>query len=132
MIGLPGSFRGMSSPKLPVAGFFLFTGVAHLTFARRFFEAMVPSWVPASPKLVNEAAGAAELAGGVLALTPGAERHARRYLVALLLAVFPANIQMAVRPQDIKGARGLPVWLLWARLPLQLVAIRWVQRSIRS
>ncbi len=118
-------------PKLPVAAFFLFTGIAHVTFAKRFFESIVPPWVPGTPAQVNTAAGYAEIAGGALALVPGAERHARRYLVALLLAVYPANIHMAVRPQDIPGARGVPRALLWARLPLQVLPGAWVLRTVR-
>jgi uncharacterized membrane protein len=116
----------------PVAAFFITTGVLHLTVARKFFEAIVPPWVPGGPKLVNEAAGYAEIAGGVLAVTPGAQPFARRYLVALLLAVYPANLHMAIRPQDIKGARGVPRWLLWARLPLQVLPVLWVQRTVRG
>lgn len=116
----------------PVAAFFVLTGVLHLTVARRFFESIVPPWVPGGPKRVNEAAGVAEIAGGVLAVVPGAERHARTYLTALLLAVYPANIHMAVRPQDIPGARGVPRALLWARLPLQVLPILWVHRTVRG
>ena len=116
----------------PVAAFFIASGVLHLTVARRFFEAIVPPWVPGGPKLVNEAAGVAEIAGGVLAVAPGTQRVGRAYLIALLLAVYPANIHMAVRPQDIKGARGVPRWLLWARLPLQVLPVLWVRRTVRS
>jgi uncharacterized membrane protein len=54
-------------------------------------------------------------------------------LVALYVAVFPANIYMAV---DHVRVRGLPEWLpepsagaLWARLPLQLVFIAWALRA---
>lgn len=116
----------------PVAAFFISAGVAHLTVGRKFFEAIVPPWVPGGAKRVNEAAGVAEITGGVLALVPGAEPHARKYLIGLLLAVFPANIHMAVRPQDIKGAKGVPAALLWARLPLQVLPILWVHRTVRG
>jgi uncharacterized membrane protein len=119
--------------KLPVALFFLSTGTYHLTKpGRKFFEAIVPPWVPGGKKLVNEAAGVAEIAGGALALVPGAERAARNYLLLLLLAVYPANIHMAVRPQDLPGAKGVPPALLWGRLPLQFVAMWWVNRSLRA
>src|SRR4051812_35451227 len=107
--------------KLPVAGFFLFSGIAHLTFGKKFFEDIVPPWLPASPATVNVAAGVAEAAGGALVLVPGQEKLARKYLTALLLAVFPANVNMAVRPHDSKSAQGVPVPALWARLPLQFV-----------
>lgn len=121
----------MSRSRLLLAGFFLTAGVAHLTFARRFFESIVPRWVPGGVRNVNIAAGVAEAAGGALVLVPGAERHTRRYLVALLLAVYPANIQMACAPDTIPGARGVPRALLWARLPLQALPIWWVLRALR-
>jgi uncharacterized membrane protein len=115
--------------KLKVGAFFASSGIAHLTFGKKFFERIVPPWLPASPELVNKAAGIAEIAGGTLAVIPGAERPARRYLVALLLAVFPANINMVFRPQD-SGSEKIPEWLLWARLPLQFAAIGWVSKTL--
>jgi uncharacterized membrane protein len=115
--------------KLRVAGFFIFSGLGHLTFGKTFFERIVPPWLPASPELVNQAAGIAEIAGGTLALVPGAERPARKYLVALLLAVFPANIHMCIRPED-SGSERIPEKLLWARLPLQFLAIGWVWKAL--
>jgi uncharacterized membrane protein len=111
--------------------FFGFSGLAHLTFAKKFFEAIVPPWLPASPQTVNQAAGAAELTGAGLALIPGAEKLARRYLTALLLAVFPANCHMAVKPEDSHSEK-IPSSLLWARLPLQFVIIGWVWKSLPS
>lgn len=122
----------MTRSRVLLAAFFLFTGVAHLTVARRFFEAIVPGWVPGTPVQVNIAAGVAEAAGGALVLVPGADPFTRRYLVALLLAVYPANIQMAVAPDTIRGAQGVPPALLWARLPLQALPIWWVLRTLRS
>ena len=92
----------------------------------------MPPWVPGTPEAINQIAGVAELAGGVLALVPGAERPARRYLTALLLAVFPANVHMAVRRREVDLVRGVPAWLLWARLPLQFVAIRLIGRALRD
>jgi uncharacterized membrane protein len=122
----------MNRAKLPAAALFISTGIAHLSFAADFFERIVPPWVPGSAKSVNRLAGAAELFGGALALVPGAEKQARRYLVALLIAVFPANVQMALQSRR-SGEAGHPGrWLLWARLPLQFVAIEWVRRSLRS
>ncbi len=119
----------VSGARLRVAAFFLTSGTLHLTLLRRFFERIVPPWIPVPRKLVNEAAGVAEIAGGVLAVVPGAERIARSYLTLLLLAVFPANIHMAVRPGDV-GAEQLPRWALWARLPLQFTIVRWVNRAL--
>jgi uncharacterized membrane protein len=122
----------MTLSRRLLAGFFLVAGTGHLVYARRFFESIVPRWLPASPEAVNVAAGAAETAGGLLVLVPGAERFTRAYLVALLLGVFPANVQMAVAPDSLPGARGVPRWALWARLPLQALPIWWVLRAVRA
>lgn len=121
----------MTRSRALLAAFFLTAGIGHLTFARRFFESIVPDWVPGTAAQVNVAAGLAEAAGGALVLLPQADPFTRRYLVALLLAVFPANIQMAVAPDTIKGAQGVPPALLWARLPLQALPIVWVLRTLR-
>jgi uncharacterized membrane protein len=121
----------MTTARLRVAAFFAFAGISHLTFGKKFYERIVPPWLPASPKTVNEAAGVAEITGGVLAITPGAQRLARKYLTALLLAVFPANVHMAARPQD-SGYEKIPSWMLWARLPLQFVMIVWVRKALPS
>ena len=45
--------------------------------------------------------------------------------------MFPANVHMAVNPDDIKGLPDVPQWALWARLPLQLAFIAWVVRATR-
>jgi uncharacterized membrane protein len=67
--------------------------------------------------------GVAEIAGGIGLLLRPFRRAAAWGLVALLVAVFPANIYMAL---DRVGADGVPGWVLWARLPLQAVLIWWV------
>jgi uncharacterized membrane protein len=69
--------------------------------------------------------GVCEMAGGVGLLIRPLRRTAGWGLVALLCAVFPANVYMAVSPQLTPG-RVFPHWLLWARLPLQAVLIAWV------
>ena len=56
---------------------------------------------------------------------------ARWWLIALLIAVFPANVHMAVNPEQIRGLDldQIPRWALWARLPLQALLILWVVRA---
>lgn len=69
--------------------------------------------------------GVAEVLGGAGVLMPRWRRTARLGLILLLVAVFPANVQMLVEAR----AAGAPVWaevLLWLRLPLQGVLIAWV------
>jgi uncharacterized membrane protein len=82
----------------------------------RFYEEIVPPPLDRYKHEVVVASGVAELVGGVAALPTATRRLARMWLLATLLAVYPANIYMAVRPE--RFAR-IPRTLLWARLPVQ-------------
>ena len=77
--------------------------------------------------------GVAEIAGGLAVIPPPTRRLARWWLLALLLAVFPANVHMAVNPEQVPGLdlNRIPRWTLWARLPLQPLAMLWVWRATR-
>jgi uncharacterized membrane protein len=81
------------------------------------------------PSLVVAVSGVAEIVGGVGAIVPRTRGLARLWLCALLLAVFPANVYMALRPQRF---RPIPRAALWARLPLQPLLILWAWRATRS
>lgn len=123
----------MRLSRAALAAFFTFTGVMH--FLRpRFFEAIVPPAIEAQKKEVVAISGAAEIAGAALVFAPASRRLGRWWLLALLIAVFPANIHMAVNPEQIKGLdlRKVPRWALWARLPLQPLAMVWVWRATRG
>ncbi len=111
-------FRGFSPARGLCGGLFIFTGALHF-LKPRVYEAIIPPYIPAPREMVL-ASGAAEMAGGVGVLVPGLERPARWGLLALLVAVFPANVHMAVNPDQVKGLPSLPRWALWARLPFQL------------
>lgn len=78
--------------------------------------------------------GVAEIVGAAAVIAPATRRSARWWLLALLLAVFPANVHMAVNPEQIPGLdlKRVPRWALWARLPLQPLAMLWVWRATRS
>ena len=99
---------------------YVVAGSAHFV-ATRAYERMVPSYLPAPHELVL-LSGAAEIAGGLGVLIPGRRRAAAWGLVCLLVAVFPANLWMAQHPEL---SPGVPLWLLWLRLPLQLPLIWW-------
>jgi uncharacterized membrane protein len=123
----------MSPLRSALAAFFTFTGTMH--FVRpRFFEAIVPPAIKARKQEVVAISGAAEIAGAVLVLRPATRGLGRWWLLALLIAVFPANVHMAVNPEQIRGLdmRKIPRWALWARLPLQPLAMVWVWRATRG
>jgi len=94
-------------------------GVAHLVRPDPFVH-IVPSYLPA-PHLLVLLSGLAEIAGGIGLLYPPVRRAAAWGIVALLLAVFPANVWMAQKP----GLFHIPAWILWVRLPLQGLLIAW-------
>jgi len=73
--------------------------------------------------------GAFELLGAIAILFPQTRMLAGYGLIALIVAVFPANINMALHPQDY---RTIPDFLLWLRLPLQFFFVWFVWRSIKS
>jgi uncharacterized membrane protein len=62
------------------------------------------------------ASGIAEIAGGVAILPESSRRGARWWLLATLVAVYPANIHMAINSKDFPT---IPAAALWARLPVQ-------------
>jgi uncharacterized membrane protein len=87
------------------------------------YIAMMPEVLPAHAFLVY-LSGIAEIAGGLGLILPATRKLAAWGLIALLVAVFPANINMAVNDLPLDG-NPVPAWALWARLPLQLVLIAW-------
>jgi uncharacterized membrane protein len=109
--------------RLLLGAFFLVAGALHFLKPRPY-EAIVPDALPAHRELVY-ASGVAELLGGAGVLAPRTSRIAGWWLIATMLAVFPANINMAVNPERF---RAVPEPLLWARLPLQAVVIAWIWR----
>ena len=104
----------------------LFAVAGGMHFVRpRMFEAIVPPSLP-SPRALVLVSGAAEIAGGVGLLVPGLRVAAGIGLIALLAAVFPANVFMARHAERFR--RIAPAWVLWARLPLQpalMLAVAW-------
>jgi uncharacterized membrane protein len=112
-----------------LAAFFTTMGTLHFAIPRSF-EAIVPPSVPNKRQAVA-ISGIAEIAGAVAVLHPATRGFGRWWLLGLLLAVFPANVHMAVNPEQIKGLdlNRVPRWALWARLPLQPLAMLWVWRA---
>jgi uncharacterized membrane protein len=87
------------------------------------YVAMTPEVLPAKEALVA-ISGVAEILGGLGLILPQTRKLAAWGLIALLVAVLPANINMAVNALPL-GTTPIPGWALWARLPLQLVLIAW-------
>jgi uncharacterized membrane protein len=110
--------------------FFLVAGVTHFT-NRDFFTAIVPPYLP-WPVMLVYVSGVAEIVIGVMLMVPATSRLAGWLAIALLIAVFPANIHMAMNPQLYPD---VPLSALLIRLPLQgvLVALAyWFTRAAPS
>ena len=109
----------------PLSLFFVCAGLNHFRSPDVYLQIMPPAlpW----PKALIFVSGAAEIAGGLGALSPKTRRAAGWGLLALLVAVFPANVEGALTGMVVSGRRVAP-WLLWTRLPLQAVFMYWVYR----
>ena len=112
-----------------MGAFYVFAGVNHF-LNPDFYVAIMPPWLPAHLELVY-LSGVFEVLGGVGVLVPATRSWAGWGLVALLVAVFPANIHMAVNPGPFV-ADGWPLWGLYLRLPLQFVLMVWAWWATRS
>lgn len=120
----------MTGSQRALAAFFSFAGIMHFVIPRSY-EATMPPYLPYHREAVI-VSGIAELAGGLAVIPPATRRpFARWWLIALLIAVFPANVHMAVNPGQVRGLdlERIPRWALWARLPLQALMILWVWRA---
>jgi uncharacterized membrane protein len=109
-----------------LAAFFSFAGTMHFVSPRSYM-AIMPDYVPAHRELVY-ASGVAEIAGGLGVLAQRTRPAAGWWLAATMVAVFPANLHMALHPERY---RRIPRGLLYARLPVQALIIAWALRATR-
>jgi uncharacterized membrane protein len=108
--------------------FFIFAGVMHFVIPK-VYKRIVPPYLPAHEAIVY-ASGVAEIAGGAALMTKRSRRAGGWWLIATLLAIFPANVHMALNPDDFPDVPG-GARAMWARLPFQGVFIAWVLRAMR-
>lgn len=106
---------------------YVLAGVMHFVRPELYMQIM-PPYLPAHRFLVL-LSGVAEIVLGVLVLIPRTRVLAAWGLIALLIAVFPANVHMALHDPQLTD---LPTWMSqptptanWIRLPFQLVFIAW-------
>lgn len=103
-----------------MAAIYILAGLNHFRVPRMYIK-IIPPQLP-NPKLLNALSGAAELLCGIGLCIPALSSNAAWGTIAVLVAVFPANIYMAA---NHKASFGLPKWALLLRLPLQLLLILW-------
>ncbi len=117
----------MNRSRRLLSGFWIFAGTMHFVVPRTY-EAIVPEYVPMTAQQAVSWSGVAEIVGGVTAAPSPTRRFARWWLLGVLVAVFPANVHMAVSPEKIPGLR-IPRWALWLRLPIQPLFMLWAWRA---
>jgi uncharacterized membrane protein len=120
-----GTGRGLSWRLL--ANLFIAAGVNHFVMPR-VYERIVPPPLRGHSKRIVQISGVAEIAGGVGVLVPATRRVSGLGLIALLAAVFPANVYMARESEDFSR---IPRWALYGRLPLQPLMMLWAWRATR-
>ena len=116
-------------PPLELAALYLLAfamvaiGILHFVRPKPFVR-IVPKYLPAPLALVY-ISGFFEILGGLGLLIPGTRSWAAWGLIALYIAVFPANVYMLTHDISLDPRKPIPRWALWLRLPFQLLFIAW-------
>lgn len=111
--------------RYALALLFVVAGALHFLQPATYL-AIMPPQLP-QPLALVYASGVFEILGGLGLLLKPTRRLAGWGLLALLVAVFPANVHMALLHKQL----GIPAWAAWGRLPLQLPLLWWVWRAMR-
>jgi uncharacterized membrane protein len=107
------------SVRYALAVMFVFTAVAHFNNMRRDLAQMIPSFFP-QPMLIVYITGVGEFVGAAGLLIPRFRFLAGICLILLLIGMFTANINAALKGLTL---RGRPVTPLWPRTPMQILFI---------
>lgn len=99
---------------------YILAGLNHFRNPGMYIKIIPPAFK--NPKVINILSGAAEILLGILLTLSFSTHFAAWGIIALLIAVFPANLYMY---QNKKASFGLPKWILFVRLSLQIVLIFW-------
>jgi len=95
-------------------------GINHFRNPRPYIR-IIPDVLP-NPKTLNFLSGSAEIILGIALCIPTVSTYAAWGIIALLIAVFPANLYMYAND---KASLGMPKWLRLVRLPMQIALILW-------
>jgi uncharacterized membrane protein len=120
---MPHPLLNPTTSRLALSLLFVWGGVMHFR-APQIYLPFMPPYLPFPLELIY-VSGIAEIAGGIGIWPRQTRKWAGIGLIALLIAVFPANIDMALEGTENVGIL-LPRWLWWVRLPFQPLLIWWV------
>jgi uncharacterized membrane protein len=110
-----------------MAFFYAIAGVNHFVHTPPYLQIM-PAWLP-YPLLLVYISGICETVFGLLLIPVATRRAAAWLIIALLVAIFPANIQMML---NYRHDHNPQLWLMIARLPVQVLLILWAQVYTRQ
>lgn len=117
-----------SRPDLALASLLAAAGLTHAAVPRPY-DGIVPAWVPGPPRAWTLAGGAVELLLAAAVAAPRTRRRAALGSATFFVAVFPANVQMALdwrhRPLSQRA-------VAYGRLPLQAPLVWWALRVARD
>jgi uncharacterized membrane protein len=102
-----------------LAVMFVFTGIAHFNKMKNDLVRMVPVAFP-RPLLLVYVTGVLEFAGAAGLILPGLRSLAGVCLIVLLILLFPANVNAAIKRTTLAGKPATPLWL---RAPMQVLFI---------
>lgn len=105
---------------------YVLAGLNHFRKPRMYVKIIPPNFP--KPELLNKISGFVEIVLGILLCFPPFTKFAACGIIALLIAVFPANLYMYQNP---KAGFGLPKYMLFLRLPLQALLMIWACLYIR-
>ena len=103
-----------------MAVLYILAGANHFVNPKLYLR-IIPPYIPWH-KAMNYISGAAEIFLGLLLLCPPLSTLAARGIIVLLIAIFPANVYHIT---SAKPGKGIPIWALYLRIPLQGVFILW-------
>lgn len=128
-IGLNPNRQFRDNARIATGIAFIFTGVSHFLIPEKFME-MMPPFLPA-PHFLIYLSGVFEILGGAGLTISKIKQPAAAGLILLLLAVFPANIYVALNNVQLGGFMNYAIYQ-WLRLPMQLVLIGWIRWCARN
>lgn len=108
-----------------MAVLYILAGINHFRKPELYFK-IIPPFLT-NKKFINEFSGLIEIMLGIYLCIPVFSNLAAISIMAFLVVIFPSNIYMVM---DEKASLGFPKWLLYLRLPLQLVLIYWAYQYV--
>ncbi|SEQ11064.1 Uncharacterized membrane protein [Lentzea xinjiangensis] len=120
--------RSRARSALALAALLGLAGATHFN-RPKYYDAIVPRALPGTPRQWTYASGAAELAVAAAVATPRTRRLGALAAVALFVAVFPANVKMAL---DFRDKSPKARALAYGRLPLQIPLVAWAWKVAKA